>query len=97
MSAVLLPQPLVGYLQERSSDPFTQFLQQGVSVILDGTFARRAWRDSIYALADEFGVTDVIAITCRCSDPLVVEQRLAYRRAAPDSPDAPRSCSPKSD
>jgi hypothetical protein len=64
------------------------YLNEGVSVVLDGTFARRAWREAIYQLADEFGVEDLVAITCVCSDPALIEQRFAYRRLASDSPDA---------
>lgn len=65
-----------------------QFLLEGVPVILDGTFSRRAWRDAIYSLADQFGVEDVVSITCACSDSTIIEQRLAYRRLASDTPDA---------
>jgi len=65
-----------------------EFLREGVSVILDGTFSRRAWREAIYHLADQFGVEDVVAITCVCSNPAIVQQRLAYRRIALDAPDA---------
>lgn len=65
-----------------------QYLHEGVSVLLDGTYARRAWRKAIYQLADEFGVTEVIAITCVCSQPHLIHQRLAYRQLSPETPDA---------
>lgn len=65
-----------------------QYLHEGVSVLLDGTYARRAWREAIYRLADEFGVAEVIAITCVCSQPHLIHQRLAYRRLSTETPDA---------
>jgi thymidylate kinase/predicted kinase len=65
-----------------------QFLHHGVSVILDGTFSRRLWRDEIYKLADEYNVEHVVAVTCVCSDPALINQRLAHRRVAKNSPDS---------
>jgi predicted kinase len=63
-------------------------LEAGISVILDGTYALRQWRQRIYSLAARFAVSDVLAITCTCSDPGVLEERFARRRLDPRWPDA---------
>jgi thymidylate kinase len=64
------------------------YLKRDVSIILDGNYALRRWRKQIYDLAATYGASDVIAVTCTCSRPEVVRERLAYRRRVSGAPDA---------
>jgi thymidylate kinase/predicted kinase len=64
------------------------YLNENVSVLLDGNYPLKRWRQQIYQLAHQYGVSDVISITCTCSRPDLIEQRLDYRRKTSGVPDA---------
>ncbi len=64
------------------------YLREKQSIILDGNYTFRYWREEIYNLAVACGVSDVISVTCMSSRPEVVEERLAYRQRVPEAPDA---------
>ena len=64
------------------------YLTRGTSVVVDGTFALRRWRESFYQTAREFGVQEVVAVTCICSDIRLLEERFRHRANNVDVPDA---------
>ena len=64
------------------------YLKRGVSIVLDGTYTLRRWREKIYEMAHTYDASDVIAVTCTCSRPEVVKERFAYRRRVRGVPDA---------
>lgn len=65
-----------------------QYLENDVSIVVDGTFALRRWRDAIYALAAPHGGVEVIVLTCVCSRRDILERRFLHRRQVPDGPDS---------
>lgn len=64
------------------------YARNGVSVIVDGTFARREWRRMIYDEAIRGNADDVVLVTCVSSDPSAVRTRFAHRSSNPSVPDA---------
>jgi thymidylate kinase len=70
------------------TDLTASYLRNGTSVVLDGTFAHRRWREAIYRVAATAFVTDIVSITCVSSSADVVAKRLAYRHSSPDVPDS---------
>lgn len=64
------------------------YLKNNVSIVLDGTYALRRWRNNIYKLGYKYGTEDVIAIKCICSNRDALKKRLAYRQKYIGVPDA---------
>jgi thymidylate kinase/predicted kinase len=64
------------------------YLRSGTSVVIDGTFALRRWRERLYQIAEQHGAQELIAITCGCSDIKRLEERFRHRADNADVPDA---------
>ena len=66
----------------------TAYLQKGTSIVVDGTFALRRWRESLYRVGQQYGAEELVAVNCGCSDVKVLEERFRYRASNLNVPDA---------
>lgn len=66
----------------------SSYLQQGLSVWVDGNFPTTAWRDALWLHARAYGVRDLVVLQCICSDSLVLHERFSRRRSDRSWPDA---------
>ena len=66
----------------------SSYLQQGLSVWVDGNFPTTEWRGQLWARAQDHGVREVVVLQCICSDPSLLYERFARRRNDPSLPDA---------
>lgn len=71
-----------------ASEVAAEYLRNGISVVLDGTYSLRRWRKEIYSLASKHGVEDVVAIKCTCSNLEMLGNRFCYRQQVTRAPDA---------
>jgi thymidylate kinase/predicted kinase len=65
-----------------------KYMDFGVPVILDGTYALRGWRQAVFRRAAARGVSEIAVVTCECHDKNVLTHRFSQRAANPDLPDA---------
>ena len=59
---------------------YTQkYVDRGRSIILDGTFGKKEYRDQIYRIAHTANLEDVVVIHCYCDDETEVIRRIDER------------------
>lgn len=64
------------------------YMQMGIPVVMDGTYALRQWRAGVFSLAQRHGITEVVLVTCSCSSEIEVARRFSRRASDPHLPDA---------
>lgn len=56
-----------------------EILKQGHSVVIDGTFNFRRWREEVYRLSSNQGIKHIVIVRCFCSDSDVIRLRISER------------------
>lgn len=55
-------------------------LEDGLSVVIDGTFNFRRWRGGLYSIFAENDVSDVVIVRCICEDETIIRARIEERQ-----------------
>jgi len=56
------------------------YLHLGMSLVVDGTFGRKIWRQDLYGCCVRAGVRRVLAVRCFCTNEDVIEARIVDRQ-----------------
>lgn len=73
---------------ERAFQLVGSYLNAGSSVVVDGTFALKRWREQLYSTAAEEGADEILALKCVCGDTGKLENRFEFRKKWRQAPDA---------
>lgn len=64
------------------------YLNNNVSVVVDGNYPSNSLRERIYNLAEKYNYDDVISVTCICSEKKALNERFKFRTDNPFAPDS---------
>jgi predicted kinase len=83
-----LSQPLRDRRYEAALRIAKTALHVGGSVVLDGTFGLRRWREDLYRLCQDSYIETLVMVRCVCEDDEILQIRLNDRKRHPDLPES---------